>query len=129
MHSKGVCHRDIKPENILLNSDFIIKIADFGFATKLEGPNGDGFLKDKLGTSGYMSPEIYTLKYRGDQSDIFAAGVVLFIMLSAHPPFQTATIMDPFFRNMRDKKQTMFWNLHNRRKPPNFYSPNFRSII
>lgn len=56
MHGKGVCHRDIKPENLLLNSDFILKIADFGFATKAAGPNGDGILKDKLGTAGYMSP-------------------------------------------------------------------------
>jgi len=56
MHSKGYCHRDIKPENLLLDSNFSLKIADFGFGTLIEGPGKTGILREKLGTEGYMAP-------------------------------------------------------------------------
>jgi serine/threonine protein kinase len=56
-NTAGVCHRDIKPENILLDENFNILIADFGFATYLTGDNGNGLLKSYKGTLGYMPPE------------------------------------------------------------------------
>lgn len=49
----------MKPENILYDEDFILKIADFGFATALAGKNGDGYLSTILGTENYMCPEIH----------------------------------------------------------------------
>ena len=63
MHEKGYAHRDIKPENILLASNYQLKLADFGFATLLEGKNKNYILETKLGTEGYMAPEIQTKKY------------------------------------------------------------------
>lgn len=50
IHEKGLAHRDLKPENILFSDQFILKIADFGFATLLEGKEGNGLLKTVLGT-------------------------------------------------------------------------------
>jgi serine/threonine protein kinase len=69
-----------------------------------------------------MAPEIYLLKYSGAKVDIFAAGVVLFIMLSGHPPFQKAVVNDPYFKLIRDKKSNIFWTQHTKRKSVNFYS-------
>lgn len=59
MHEKGYAHRDIKPENLLLSETFVLKIADFGFTCLLKGRDGKGILKTKLGTEGYMAPEIF----------------------------------------------------------------------
>ena len=58
LHSAGFAHRDLKPENLLLDDYFNLKIADFGFSELIEGSDGDGMLSGKLGTAGYMAPEI-----------------------------------------------------------------------
>ena len=50
MHERGIAHRDIKPENILLTESYVLKLADFGFATPLVGKDKSGILHTKLGT-------------------------------------------------------------------------------
>ena len=92
-HSMGVTHRDLKPENIMLDDQFNIRIADFGFAAPVEGKTCEGFLLTKLGTKNYMAPELLTPKpYKGHVVDLFALGIVLFILYTGQPPF---TIADP----------------------------------
>jgi calcium/calmodulin-dependent protein kinase I len=86
LHDKNIVHRDLKPENLLLTSkldDANIKIADFGFATKVEGLS----LTTQLGTPGYIAPEILSKKPYGKPVDLWSFGVILYILLGGYPPF------------------------------------------
>ena len=58
LHASGVAHRDIKPENIMLTSTYDVKLIDLGYGIKLAGNMTDGFNRTRLGTEGYMAPEI-----------------------------------------------------------------------
>lgn len=110
LHSQGIAHRDIKPENILLDKDFNLKIADFGFATPLAGENGSGFLHSYIGTKPYMAPEIHERKhYKGAEVDLFAAAIVLFIMVSGNLPFQHAKPDDHYYKLIVHNKWEIFW--------------------
>lgn len=85
-HDRGIVHRDIKPANVMMTADQIAKITDFGIA-RIEG-SGATMVGTMLGTPTYMSPE----QWRGDaeidaRSDIYAAGVLLYHMLTGRRPF------------------------------------------
>jgi serine/threonine protein kinase len=90
MHKKNIVHRDIKPENILLASKEIenleLKITDFGFA-KCYDPQ-EGGLTETLGSPLYMAPEIIKKLPYDCTVDIWALGVLTYIMLSGKPPFK-----------------------------------------
>ena len=73
----------MKPENLLFDSEFNLKIADFGFAAPIEGRDGSGLNRTKLGTESYMAPEIHLKKpYHGASVDLFATAIILFIMVT-----------------------------------------------
>ena len=90
MHKKNIVHRDIKPENILMESkdpkNTNLKITDFGFA-KCYDPS-EGGLTETLGSPLYMAPEIIKKLPYDCSVDIWALGVLSFIMLSGKPPFK-----------------------------------------
>jgi serine/threonine protein kinase len=83
VHTKGAVHRDLKPENLLFDGSYNLKVADFGFAAPVDGRDGSGTLKTKLGTESYMAPEINLKRaYSGASVDLFASGIILFIMIT-----------------------------------------------
>jgi 5'-AMP-activated protein kinase catalytic alpha subunit len=97
-HSCGIAHCDLKLENFLLNSDFQVKLADFGLATVV-GDCRDGLLEAHQGTISYMAPEIQArMLYDGFAADIFALGVCLFAMCTKAHPFKSATSSDNHYR-------------------------------
>jgi MAP/microtubule affinity-regulating kinase len=88
-----ICHRDIKPENIMFDPETgQVKIIDFGFACSS---------KEKLrvfcGTPSYMSPEIVSNRdYWGNAADVWACGVILFLLLTGTLPFKSGSEKELF---------------------------------
>nr|CAD2146795.1 unnamed protein product [Meloidogyne enterolobii] len=87
-HDNSVVHRDLKPENLLLASrakGASVKLADFGLAIEVKGEDEAwyGF----AGTPGYLSPEVLKKDPYGKPVDIWACGVILYILLVGYPPF------------------------------------------
>jgi len=111
MHGQGVVHRDLKPENLLLGSDFTLKLADFGFANIIS--TTQSLLFTECGTPGYMAPEMITNSgYDAAATDLWACGVILFIMLAGFPPFQKPSTSDWWFNKLTQGKHALFWQAH-----------------
>ena len=86
IHKKNLSHRDMKLENLLLDADLNVKIIDFGFS--IENPK-DKTLNVFCGTPSYMAPELAAKKeYYGHLADIWAAGILLYVLLAGYFPFK-----------------------------------------
>ena len=87
-HQKGILHRDVKPENLLLTAGGNVKVADFGIAKVLGGNDALATTAgDILGTPAYIAPEQAQGGELGPQADVYAAGVMLYELLSGRLPF------------------------------------------
>jgi serine/threonine protein kinase len=107
LHKNGIIHRDIKPENILFDND-IIKICDFGFST---------IIKDELdlfntmcGTPLYMSPEILFLKPYTIKSEIWALGVLFYVIIYERHPYEDLKNIENYRLKLKDKEEVKFIN-------------------
>ncbi|XP_034291186.1 calcium/calmodulin-dependent protein kinase type II subunit gamma isoform X1 [Pantherophis guttatus] len=88
IHQHDIVHRDLKPENLLLASkckSAAVKLADFGLAIEVQGEQQAWF--GFAGTPGYLSPEVLRKDPYGKPVDIWACGVILYILLVGYPPF------------------------------------------
>jgi serine/threonine-protein kinase len=84
-HAAGVLHRDLKPENVLLSDDGKVKLSDFGLARPISAQTQTGAV---VGTVAYLSPELVSRGVADARSDIYAAGIMLFELLTGKQPFQ-----------------------------------------
>jgi serine/threonine-protein kinase len=94
-HDAGIVHRDVKPENVLVGDDGHIQVADFGLAhavtTAPNAPRSAGTRGLLLGTVAYISPEQALGQPATQASDVYAAGVMLYELLTGHPPHDGPT--------------------------------------
>jgi len=92
-HQQGVAHRDLKPENILLDGSDTVKISDFGLSNLQKRSSDQSsamgtLLNTVCGTPNYATPEVLQEKpYSGFHADVWSCGVILFVMLCGHLPF------------------------------------------
>lgn len=102
IHKKKIIHRDIKPENILMNNN-VIKIADFGFAKKVNGETNTSF----KGTPLTMSPQILEGENYSDKTDIYSLGATLYFMFFKAFPFSEPNMIH-LVRKIKEKKDPNF---------------------
>jgi len=88
MHNLGIMHRDLKPENLMCETfdedQITIKLTDFGFATHFD-PDQPQTLS--LGSPLYMAPELCQEKSYDNKVDVWAVGVILYVLMTGSAPF------------------------------------------
>ncbi len=101
-HAQGVVHCDVKPANVLLSSDGIVKVGDFGVARLAEGTS-QALSATVAGTPRYMSPEQARGRATTSATDVYSAGVVLYEMLAGRPPFLDGSPVELGLRHVQDE--------------------------
>ncbi|KAG8075563.1 hypothetical protein GUJ93_ZPchr0006g42167 [Zizania palustris] len=87
-HARGVYHRDIKPENLLIDKNGDLKVADFGLSALADTARKEALFHTVCGTPLYGAPEVFTRRgYDGAKADVWACGVVLFVLTAGRKPF------------------------------------------
>ncbi|KAK9699521.1 hypothetical protein RND81_08G178800 [Saponaria officinalis] len=107
-HRNGVFHRDIKPQNILLDSEEMIKVSDFGLAAVIETSAAGSLLQTACGTPAFAAPEIVGRGrarpgYDGAKADAWSCGAMLFVMLTGYLPFDDGNVV-VMYRKMQKKE-------------------------
>lgn len=102
-HRAGLVHRDVKPENILLSDEGVVKVADFGLARAVESDASATRTGLMMGTVAYCSPEQITRGRADQRSDVYAAGIVLFELLTGTPPFHGDSAMNIAYQHVHSR--------------------------
>jgi serine/threonine protein kinase len=120
----------MKLENMLLDSDYNLKVADFGLSGPMLGRFGEGVLRTHLGTEGLKAPEILAGEsYKGDEVDLFALGVSLFTMVVGFPPFNEADIRGDLFYKALIRKSSIYWRKISQRCNNRQFSEELKALI
>eukprot|EP00069_Balaena_mysticetus_P010479 bmy_06678T0 len=116
LHQRRIVHRDLKLSNFFLNKNMEVKIGDLGLATRV-GPGGRCH-RVLCGTPNFLAPEVVSRNGHSCQSDIWALGCVMYMVLTGAPPFVAAPLSE-MYQNIRD----------GRYPEPAHLSPNARRLI
>ncbi|KAG0651271.1 Serine threonine-kinase HSL1 [Hyphodiscus hymeniophilus] len=121
-HSLNICHRDLKPENILLTKAGQIKVADFGMAALHQAPGHK--LETSCGSPHYAAPEVVKGgAYRGDKTDIWSLGIILYATLAGRLPFDTDATGDDLVRSLVPKIKRGVYEM------PEEFSPEAADLV
>ena len=102
-HRAGLVHRDVKPENILLADDGLVKVADFGLARALDSDVASTRTGLMMGTVAYCAPEQIAKGQADQRSDVYAAGIVLFELLTGRPPYSGESAMNVAYQHVHSR--------------------------
>ncbi|GAA2553688.1 Stk1 family PASTA domain-containing Ser/Thr kinase [Pseudonocardia hydrocarbonoxydans] len=101
-HRLGLVHRDVKPENVLISHTGEVKVADFGLVVAA-AQAGASHVGTIMGTVAYLSPEQVATGTADARSDVYAAGILLYELLTGAPPFTGDTAISVAFRHVNDR--------------------------
>ena len=101
-HRAGVVHRDVKPENVLISTDGVVKVAAFGLARASAAPSTSTRPGLLMGTVAYVAPELVSTGVADTRTDVYAAGIMLFELLTGSPPYVGDAAVAIAYRHVHD---------------------------
>ena len=119
-HRRGIVHRDVKPQNVLIGIDGSIKLTDFGIVSLYKDANAERLTTSgmTLGTVQYFAPEQAQGEIVTPAADVYALGIVMYEMLTGHPPFDGNSPVVVAMQHIQDKPE-----------PPGQFNPDIPAAL
>ena len=113
LNKKGISYNNLEIKNILLDDNFHIKISNFGHSSFIKGDNGQNSRNEKFRNISYITSDVKKLKCKGEKSELFNLGVLLFILRTGKMPFlkETSKNKKKFNENIYSKSINYFYPL------------------